>query len=81
MSPEELPDEWQTNLDTQMHCPVVDKEYENPEKAWGKSIIQYALTGRYEYEFGAVSLGTGFTVKVRDSATDDSIDITDYDDW
>lgn len=80
IAPEDLPDAWQIEPDTQRYCPIMDDEYENLKK-WEYWEETQALTGRYKYNFGAVSLGTGFTIEVQDAVTGNLIDVTHYDDW
>jgi len=51
-------------------------------RAWAHWNESQALTSRYVYRFGRVSLGRlGFTVKVMDEQSNEQIDVTDYDDW
>jgi hypothetical protein len=78
--PETLPLEWQPEAPVKLDCLIANKEYQNL-KMWGLWQDNEALRGNYEYIFGTVSLGTGFTVKVLNKTTGDSIDITNYDNW
>jgi hypothetical protein len=49
---------------------------------WPKWVHAQALSERYEYSFGEVSIGaTGFAAKVRDTKSNKLIDVTDYDAW
>jgi hypothetical protein len=78
---EELPEPWNEKPDRCLVCKIVGKEYQNLI-TWKNWVDEKALTARYIYRFGQVSLGaTGFTVKVKDTETDDIIDATDYGDW
>jgi hypothetical protein len=75
--------------------PAVSEKAETPHIALKidgqeyKNLIQWAywsdkeaFTSRYVYRFGRVSLGRlGYTVKVEDTLTGKSIDLTDYADW
>jgi hypothetical protein len=49
---------------------------------WDCWIDKKALTSRYVYCFGRVSLGRlGYTVKVGDTVTQNEVDVTEYADW
>jgi hypothetical protein len=57
------------------------KELQNL-RAWSCWNESQALTARYVYEFGRVSLGRlGFTIKVTYEQSNEQIDVTDYGDW
>ncbi len=60
---------------------IDEQEYKNLRR-WKYWSGRDALTPRYIYQFGRVSLGRlGYTVKVEDTATGNKIDVTDYEDW
>ena len=60
---------------------IDEQEYKNLRQ-WKYWADRDALTPRYIYRFGRVSLGRlGYTVKVEDTSTSNKIDVTDYEDW
>ncbi len=64
-----------------MLCRIAGKEYQKL-KSWDQWVYKLALTDKYEFSFGSVSMGaTGFVAKVKETTTGDMIDITDYEDW
>jgi hypothetical protein len=78
---EKLPQAWSGEPPEALVCKIAGREYEKLVK-WPKWVDTQALSERYEYSFGEVSLGaTGFAAKVKDKESDDLIDVTDYDDW
>ncbi|MBW4494655.1 MAG: hypothetical protein KME26_16520 [Oscillatoria princeps RMCB-10] len=78
---EELSHPWTGKRNAQLICKIADREYQNLV-AWPNWVGEEALTSRYIYKFGQVSIGpTGFSVKVEDLKTGTTIDVTDYDSW
>lgn len=78
---EKLPPEWSGELPKALVCKIDGREYENLAK-WPKWVDTQALSERYEYSFGEVSIGaTGFAAKVMDTKSNKLIDVTDYDNW
>jgi len=78
---EELTHPWSGGRNQQLVCKIAGKEYQNLV-TWKNWREEQSLTSQYAYSFGQVSLGpTGLTVKVFDNQTEETIDITDYDDW
>lgn len=64
-----------------MEFKIDGQEYRNLQ-GWAYWSDKEALTTRYVYQFGRVSLGRlGYTVKVEDTTTGKMIDATDYEDW
>lgn len=47
-------------------------------KMWNK---KEAMSSRYAYSFGIVSLGRGYTTKVKDNVSNSELDVTDYGSW
>ncbi|MFH1976134.1 MAG: hypothetical protein ABIJ52_11340 [Pseudomonadota bacterium] len=81
LSKEKLPPEWSGKSPKVLVCKIAGREYENLAK-WLNWVDTQALSERYEYSFGEVSVGaTGFVAKVRDIKSNKLIDLTDYDDW
>jgi len=77
----ELPEAWRGSPNDRLVCKIAGREYENLTK-WENWEPNQAFTEKYIYRFGQVSLGsTGLTVKVKDTVTNEEIDVTDYDDW
>ena len=77
----QLPPEWSGQPPEALTCRIVGREFDKLTK-WKDWIENLALTERYFYEFGEVSMGaTGFVVKVHNLETKNVIDITDYEDW
>ena len=78
---EKLSHPWTGKRNLQLVCKIAEQEYQNL-KSWSNWVDEQALTARYIYQFGQVSLGsTGFSVTVLDKNTKTMIDVTDYDDW
>lgn len=78
---EPLEQPWTGERNQTLICKIFDQEYENL-KQWQNWVDEEALTSRYIYQFGQVSMGeTGFSIKVQDTKTGNLVDITDYDDW
>lgn len=78
---EELSPPWTGERHQELVCKIAQKEYQNLIN-WSNWNEDLALTPRYCYHFGQVSLGaTGFAVKVFDTGTHHLIDVTDYDSW
>ncbi|MFB2891729.1 hypothetical protein ACE1CI_02180 [Aerosakkonemataceae cyanobacterium BLCC-F50] len=78
---EELEHPWTGERNPTLVCQIAGVEYETLT-GWKNWRDDQALTPRYIYEFGQVSMGaTGLTVKVEDTETGERIDATDYDDW
>jgi hypothetical protein len=75
-----LPEEWQKGTDSQLICKITGKEYEKLQ-IWEHWIDGEAITPRYTFHFGTVSLGSGFTIRVEDSKSRQSLNATDYDSW
>jgi hypothetical protein len=82
---------WQTWVAVHLHIGQVAKprlifkidgsELQNLYK-WKHWVERQASTSRYIYEFGQVGMGRlGYTVKVEDTQTGNTIDATDYKDW
>jgi hypothetical protein len=60
---------------------IDEQEYKNLRR-WKYWSDHDALTPRYIYRFGRVSLGRlGYMVKVEDTSTGNKIDVTNYKDW
>lgn len=64
--------------DNELLYKISGKEFQNL-RAWGSWVEAQALTSRYVYTFGPTSLGVYVTVK--DTETNDEINITDYSGW
>lgn len=78
---EELEHPWTGERNPTLVCQIAGVEYETLTQ-WKNWRDDQALTPRYIYEFGQVSMGaTGLTVKVEDTETGERIDATDYDAW
>ena len=78
---EELNHPWTGERNPTLVCKIAGQEYETLTQ-WKNWIEEQALTPRYIYRFGQVSLGpTGFSVKVEDTETGEVIDVSDYDNW
>jgi len=78
---QELEHPWTGERNPTLVCKIARVEYETLTQ-WKHWKDDQALTPRYIYEFGQVSLGeTGLTVKVEDTQTGEIIDATDYDSW
>jgi hypothetical protein len=78
---EKLPQEWSGESPEALVCKITGREYEKLVK-WPKWVDTQALSERYEYSFSEVSIGaTGFVAKIKDTKSNDLIDVTDYDDW
>lgn len=75
---EQLEQPWTGERNQTLICKILDQEYENL-KQWENWVDEEALTSRYIYEFGQVSMG--FSIKVKDTKTGNNLDITDYDSW
>jgi hypothetical protein len=58
----------------------VESEYTTLQQ-WEHWVDEFALSSRYSFQFGIVSMGSGYTVKVRDHHTNTLLDATDYDSW
>lgn len=64
-----------------MEFRIDGQEYQNL-RGWAYWSDKEALTPRYIYRFGRVSLGRlGYTVKVEDTEANERIDATHYEDW
>jgi hypothetical protein len=59
---------------------IVESEYTTLQQ-WEQWVDELALSSRYSFQFGIVSMGSGYTVKVRDHHTNALLDATDYDSW
>ncbi|MTJ06204.1 MULTISPECIES: hypothetical protein [unclassified Anabaena] len=78
---EPLEHPWTGERNPTMICKIFGQEYESL-KQWSNWIDEEALTSRYIYQFGQVSMGaTGFSIVVKDTQHGNSIDISDYDSW
>lgn len=78
---QKLPKEWSGKSPDELLLVIVGKEYQTLSN-WQNWNYDEALTERYEYSFGEVSMGrTGFVAKVTDLENDMVIDVTDYEDW
>lgn len=78
---EPLPEEWIGKPKEALVCRIFGKEYKQLV-LWPNWKDSLALSERYEFSFGEVSLGTiGFVTKLRDLITNNEIDVTDYEDW
>jgi hypothetical protein len=49
--------------------------------AWENWVEEQAFTSRYVYQFGLVSMGAGYTMRVEDTEMDSTMDVTDYASW
>ncbi len=60
---------------------IDEQEYKNLRR-WEYWSDRDALTPRYIYRFGRVSLGRlGYTVKVEDTSSGNTTDVTNYEEW
>jgi hypothetical protein len=76
-----LPQEWSGRPSQVLVCRIAGREYQKLA-SWSNWNVRQALTNRYEYSFGEVSMGaTGFVAKVEDTSNGETIDVTDYADW
>lgn len=77
----DLPEGWSGVPKNTLVCKIAGREYDNLAK-WANWEPNQAFTGRYIYSFGQVSMGaTGLTVKVKDTVTNEQVDVTDYENW
>jgi hypothetical protein len=66
---------------SELSCRITGREYERLAR-WQHWDAGAALSERYWYVFGVVSLGRqGLTVRVTDTRSGATLDATDYDDW
>lgn len=78
---EKLPEAWSGEPPEALICKIIGRELEKLTR-WQCWVDKDALSERYIYEFGEVSMGeTGFTVKVKDTKIGKKIDVSDYDNW
>jgi hypothetical protein len=78
---QKLPAEWSGKLPDELLLVIVGKEY-HKLSSWPNWSYDEALTERYEYSFGEVSMGRiGFVVKVTDLENEVIVDVIDYEDW
>lgn len=77
---EELPEAWSKKTVNEIIFRVVGNQYQNLVE-WENWTDEQTFSSKYIYRFALVSMGSGFTIKVEDTETGNTIDATDYDDW
>jgi len=66
--------------DVRARFTIAGTEYTTLQQ-WDNWVDAQALSSRYTFLFGIVSMGSGYTVKVRDHRSDILLDATDYQAW
>jgi hypothetical protein len=75
-----LPEAWSKTPDNEIIFRIAGKEYQSLVE-WENWVEAQAFSSRYVYRFGLVSLGPGYTVKIEDTETGTTIDVSDYWSW